>query len=112
MIPLACLGPESCERENRLLSCRQFPFFPYVTSDYEFLGLAYDADFENICWVISNLGEVTESYRKQFIHTYDQIFALFQDKFESYALRSEEMSEEFASRQRDIPLLHRDGDIC
>ncbi len=46
MLPLACLGPERCERANRLLSCRQFPFFPYVTSDYHFLGLAYDWEFE------------------------------------------------------------------
>src|SRR6266498_1214807 len=31
MILLARLGPSRCEREARALSCRQFPFFPYVT---------------------------------------------------------------------------------
>src|SRR5512146_2330590 len=31
MVLLACLGPAHCQRPHRLLSCRQFPFFPYVT---------------------------------------------------------------------------------
>jgi len=109
MLLLACLGPNRCERENRLLSCRQFPFFPYVTSDYRFLGLAYDWEFESACWVLSNLGRVNEAYREGFIRTYNHIFALFQDEFDSYAVRSQEMREHFIAQRRRIPLIHRDG---
>lgn len=109
MLLLACLGPQTCERENRLLSCRQFPFFPYVTSNYRFLGLAYDWEFESACWILSNLRHVSEAYRQSFVRTYDRIFALFQDEFESYAIRSEEMRAHFAMQRRRIPILHRDG---
>jgi hypothetical protein len=109
MLLLACLGPRACERENRLLSCRQFPFFPYVTSDYRFLGLAYDREFESACWVLSNLGRVSDAFREEFVRTYDHIFALFQDEFDSYALRSEETRAQFITQRRRIPLLHRDG---
>lgn len=109
MIFLACLGPQACERQHRLLSCRQFPFFPYVSSDYRFLGLAYDWEFADKCWVISNLAQVTERYRAEFVAAYDQIFALFQDEFDGYALRSEEMRQVFGARRRRIPLLHRNG---
>jgi hypothetical protein len=109
MLLLACLGPQACERENRLLSCRQFPFFPYVTSDYRFLGLAYDWEFESACWVLSNLGRVSDAYRQEFVRTYDRIFALFQDEFDNYAVRSEEMRAHFAAQRRRIPILHRDG---
>jgi len=109
MIPLACLGPDRCERENRLLSCRQFPFFPYVTSDYRFIGLAYDWEFESVCWVLSNLGRVSDAYREEFVRTFDRLFALFQDEFDSYALRSQEMRTNFIAKRRRIPLLHRDG---
>jgi hypothetical protein len=109
MLLLACLGPQGCQRENRLLSCRQFPFFPYVTSDYRFLGLTYDWEFEGTCWVISNLGLVSEAYRREFVRTYDQLFAWFQEEFDSYADRSEEMRTYFAAQKRRIPLLHRDG---
>ena len=109
MIPLACLGPSACQRENRLLSCRQFPFFPYVTADYEFAGIAYDWAFEEKCWVISNLGQVNDDYRAQFIRTFDQIFALFDDEFDSYALKSEEMRDAFAKEKREFIILLRAG---
>lgn len=109
MILLACLGPQACQRQYRLLSCRQFPFFPYVSSDYRFLGLSYYWEFENTCWVISNLAQVSDTYRQQFIQTYDRLFALFQDEFDNYAARSEEMREHFTAQRRRIPLLHRNG---
>jgi hypothetical protein len=109
MILLACLGPSQCQRENRVLSCRQFPFFPYVTSDYRFIGLAYEWEFELKCWVISNLSSVTERYREEFVRTYDELFALFQSEFEQYAYHSERMRDHFARQKRRFPLLHRNG---
>jgi hypothetical protein len=109
MLLLACLGPARCQRDFRALSCRQFPFFPYVTDDYRFLGLTYDWEFEPFCWVISHLEQVTDAYRAQFIRTFDQLFALFQDEFDSYALRSEQMRTHFIEQKRRIPILHRNG---
>jgi hypothetical protein len=109
MTLLACLGPLKCEREFRALSCRQFPFFPYVSSDYRFLGLAYEWEFESKCWVISNLSEVSQQYRAEFIRTYDGLFALFQDEFENYAYHSEKLRDEFQRRKKRFALLHRNG---
>jgi hypothetical protein len=109
MTLLACRGPQHCERQFRLLSCRQFPFFPYVTSDYRFLGLACEWAFEDTCWVIRNLDRVTETYKRQFVATFDRLFALFDEEFESYAGHSAEMRDVFAIRGRRIPILHRDG---
>jgi hypothetical protein len=109
MILLACLGPAQCQRNFRALSCRQFPFFPYVTSKYRFIGLAYEWEFESKCWVISNLPRVTREYRGQFIRTFDHLFATFQSEFENYAFHSERMRTEFVKRRRRIPLLHRNG---
>ena len=109
MILLACLGPSQCQRDFRAMSCRQFPFFPYVTSDYRFIGLAYEWEFESKCWVISNLSSVTRKYREEFVRTYDKLFALFQSEFEQYAYHSERMRESFAKMRRRFPLLHRNG---
>ena len=109
MVSLACLGPDQCQRDFRALSCRQFPFFPYVTSDYRFLGLAYEWEFESKCWVISNLAQVTQTYREEFIRTYDHLFALFQAEFENYAFHSERMRNSFIKRKKRFPLLHRNG---
>lgn len=109
LLLLACKGPAFCQREYRSSSCRQFPFFPYVTEDYRFIGLAYEWEFESTCWVISHLGSVTDEFRLGFIQTYDDLFCRIPNEFESYAETSEEMREEFARRRRRIPILHRNG---
>lgn len=109
MCLLACQGVEHCQREFRSISCRQFPFFPYITSNDRFIGLAYNWDFESTCWVISNLGQVSTAYRQAFIRTYDLIFSQMPEDYESYYCLSEEMREECSKQHRRIPLLHRNG---
>lgn len=106
---LACKGPAHCQRQFRLLSCRQFPFFPYVTTDLRFIGLAYEWVFEPTCWVISNLGQVTAAYRAEFVRVYDELFARWQAELESYANLSEQARQRFSALRRRIPLLHRNG---
>ena len=106
---LACLGPAYCQRNYRAVSCRQFPFIPYVTADYRFLGLTYEWHFEQTCWVISNLNQVTSTYRSEFISLFDELFALWQEEFDSYAILSEQMREHFLKIKRRIPILHRNG---
>ena len=109
MILLACQGPQQCQREYRSLSCRQFPFFPYITADFAFIGLTYNGEFEETCWVISHLNQVTEAYRKTFVQFYDDLFSLWPPEMENYALRTEEMRTYFTIHKRSIPILHRDG---
>jgi hypothetical protein len=109
MVLLACKGPARCQRTYRALSCRQFPFFPYVSSDYRFMGLTYEWEFEEQCWVISNLHRVSGSYRKEFVAVHDALFAHRQDIFDNYAYHSERMRTRFTGERRRIPLLHRNG---
>ncbi len=109
MILLACLGPDQCQRDYRSLSCRQFPFFPYITSDLAFIGLTYNWIFEDTCWVISNLGQVTESFRKEFVQLYDDKFSMWDAELKNYAERSAKMRQYFLDQKRSIPLLHREG---
>jgi len=111
LLLLACKGPALCQREYRSSSCRQFPFFPFVTSDYRFIGLAYEWDFEPTCWVISHLDTVSPAYRQEFVKFYDDIFCLWPDEFESYAALSEDMRAVFKKQNRRIPLLHRNGGL-
>jgi hypothetical protein len=106
---IACLGPEFCQRSFRSLSCRQFPFFPYITREYGFLGMAYNWEFEASCWVISNLGQVTSLFQQDFIQFYDEFFSTWPHELDHYAARSEEMRDIFISQKRSIPVIHRDG---
>jgi hypothetical protein len=106
---LACKGPAFCQREYRASSCRQFPFLPYITADDRFIGLAYEWEFEPVCWVISHLETVTAQYRAEFIAVYDDLFERWPDEYESYVASSEDMRAAFAARRRRIPILHRNG---
>jgi hypothetical protein len=109
MLLLACQGPAHCQRDFRAVSCRQFPFFPYISVDYRFIGLAYEWEFEETCWVISNLGRVTDVYRREFVATYDALFEQYPQDFDSYAILSDQMRAHFIEQRRRIPLLHRNG---
>ena len=109
MILLACLGPDQCQREYRALSCRQFPFFPYISDDFRFLGLDHEWEFDGKCWVIDNLDAVSTTYRAEFIQTFDTFFDIFPQEMESYAIKSEAMRAEFLKRRRRIAILHRNG---
>jgi hypothetical protein len=109
MLLLACLGPAECQRLYRAVSCRQFPFLPYLTSDWRFIGLAYEWEFEDTCWVISHLGQVLDAYRQEFIRFYDHLFEFWPEEFNSYLARSEELRQRYIAARRRIPLLHRNG---
>jgi len=109
MLLLACKGPVHCQRNYRAVSCRQFPFFPYISVDYRFIGLAYEWAFEETCWVISNLGRVMDAYRCEFVVTYETLFEHYPQDFDSYAILSDQMRARFIEKRRRIPLLHRNG---
>ena len=91
------------------MSCRQFPFFPYITADDRFIGMTYYWDFEPYCWVVSNLGTVTDRFRREFFTTYDALLNEWEEEYDSYYYLSEDMRTTFAQKRRRIPILHRNG---
>jgi hypothetical protein len=74
---LECKGYQQCQRSFRTLTCRAFPFYPYLTSQGLFSGLAYYSDFREECWIISNLAVVSTTYKVAFQGTFNKIFDLF-----------------------------------
>ena len=70
MILAECLGPAHCQRDYRGLTCRQFPFFPYIDSRGNVLGLSYYWEYEDKCWIISHLDVVTAEYRQEFLRAF------------------------------------------
>jgi hypothetical protein len=111
MILIACLGHKQCQRNFRSLTCRQFPFFPYVDSQGSFLGLSYYWDYEDLCWVISNMHVVTDEYITQMIAAFEEIFKRIPGELENYRYHSERMRDVYNERRRAITLLHRNGHI-
>jgi hypothetical protein len=106
---IACLGHTQCQRGFRSIVCRAFPFFPYLSRAGEFLGLSYYWEYEDRCWVISNLRAVSPEYRLEFILAYDWLFEHLPEERETFRHHSNVMRQIFGRKRRSIPLLHRNG---
>lgn len=105
---IECKGAAHCERDNRTMACRSFPFFPYFNRKKEFIGLSYYWDFEDRCWVISNMQIVDPLFVREFVATFDAIFAKDKDEFDTYVDFSASMRRVFSRWKRRIPMIGRD----
>ena len=110
-ILIECLGHELCQRSFRAVTCRAFPFFPYISKGNEFLGLSYYWEYEDRCWVISHLDTVTSTYINAFMNAYETLFEYIPEEFGNFRYNSIIMRRVFGRQKRHIPLLHRDGNI-
>jgi hypothetical protein len=81
---LECLGYQQCQRAFRSITCRAFPFFPYLSGAGDFIGLAYYRDFRDRCWIISNLDSVNQKYKQEFQKAYLRVFEEYPLSKESY----------------------------
>ena len=106
-----CKGYQLCQRSFRAITCRAFPFFPYITRDDWFIGMTYYWQFEYACWVISNLQVVTPQYRAEFFSAFEEIFDRIPGEREGYRALSSSMRRVFGRWKRSIPLLHRNGNF-
>ena len=111
MTLLACKGAPHCQRNFRAISCRQYPFFPYITEDMRFIGLAYDWLNAEKCWVIQNLDQVTDEYRQQFVETYEYLLEEMRGEMKGYYLLSEDLRDYAIKHKQPVTIIHRDGGI-
>lgn len=102
-----CRGAVNCERDNRSLACRTFPFFPYFTKDGEILGLSYYWYFEDRCWVISNMPKVGQRFVDQFLKAYEILFADDAGERDVFVEYSATMRRVFSRWNRPIPVIGR-----
>jgi hypothetical protein len=109
---IECLGHQHCQRSFRALTCRTFPFFPYIDQAGNFVGLSYYWDFEDRCWVISHLETVSQEYIAAFVSTFDRLFAAWPTEKAQFRHHSSVMRQVFGRRHQSIPLLRRDGELC
>jgi hypothetical protein len=108
---IECLGSRLCQRNFRSITCRSFPFFPYISHEHEFIGLSYYWEYEDRCWVISHLSTVTPEYLSDFIQTYDRIFEMVPEELANFQHYSASMRHRFGRMKRAIPLYHRNGNL-
>lgn len=104
-----CKGAAFCERDNRTIACRSFPFYPYLDKAGTFIGLTYYWDFEDRCWIISNMQVVEQKFVQEMIVAFERIFKLDPEEYETMKDHSANMRRVFTRQGKIIPVLHRDG---
>jgi len=108
---LQCKGHLECQRNFRTLTCRAFPFFPYIDRYGNFIGISYYWDYANRCWIISNLNCVTQEYLQEMITTFDKLFEQVPNEKVNFKYHSMIARRVFGRWHQTITLLHRDGHI-
>lgn len=106
---IECLGHKLCQRDFRSITCRAFPFFPYINENKEFLGLTFYWDYVDRCWIISNLQFVSDQYRSEFVTAFETLFELIPEELASFEHQSRITRRIYKHRSRSIPLFHRNG---
>jgi len=102
---LECKGYQKCQRPFRTLTCRAFPFYPYLTSQGVFSGLAYYPDFRKDCWIISNLSVVSREYKSAFQKAFEKLFVLFPESRIKYQDYCQYVRDQAALRDEAIVVL-------
>ena len=105
-----CKGAAHCERDNRSMACRSFPFFPYFNPAGELVGLATYWSFEGQCWVISNLTIVEQPFIDDMIASHDLLFAKDEDWRKTYRGQSATMRGVYSRKGKRFPVIGRNGD--
>ena len=108
---IACKGVRHCERDNRTIACRGFPFYPYLTRQKEFVGIGTYWVFEDRCWMMSNLEIVDRAFIDQFVATYEALFIKDPSEFTTYVDFSAAARRVYSRWKREIPLLSRTGEL-
>lgn len=106
-----CKGARFCERDNRTIACRGFPFYPYMTREKQFVGLGTYWVFEDRCWMMSNIEIVDRVFVEEFIATYEALFIKDPTEFKTYVDFSASARRVFSRWKREIALLGRQGEL-
>ena len=106
---VVCKGAAFCERDNRTLACRSFPFYPYMTKEDELVGLATYWIFEDRCWLMSNMQVVEREFIREFVAAYETVFSKDAQERKVMREQSAHHRRRFTRLGRIIPLIGRDG---
>ncbi len=106
---IECKGARQCERDNRSIACRAFPFYPYLTRSGEFVGLGTYWTYGDRCWLISNMRVVERDFVAEFVAAYEYIFARDPEEYAAMKANSAAHRRVFSRRGQAIPLIGREG---
>ncbi len=104
-----CKGHLLCERDNRSLSCRTFPFEPYCDHSGEFAGIVFCYDLAHLCPLILGQHAIRDDFVAQCCAMWRQLFAFDDEERRFYAAASARLRRSFGRRHEPIPVFTERG---
>ncbi len=110
-IAIECKGAQFCERDNRTMACRAFPFFSYMDRDGKILGLSHYWYFEDRCWMANHYETVTKDFIVECLDAFEAIFAIDKEEYDIIVRLGADTRRVYSRWDRNIPLLTREGKL-
>lgn len=107
-----CKGHLHCERDNRSLACRTFPFEPYLDHDDRFAGLVFAYDLDHLCPLISSEHEILPEFVEQCCAMYRRLLELAPEERAFYSGISRSLRRSFAQKRSPIPVFTERGVVA
>lgn len=105
-----CKGAAHCERDNRSLNCRTFPFAPYIDHDGVIAGLVYDYEAaEGKCPLLEFPGTITARYIEESLDFWCEVLSTDPLEAEFQSEESEKLRRSFGAKKKPIPVLSVEG---
>ena len=106
---IECRGVAHCERENRSVSCRTFPYEPYFDNEENLLGLIYNRVLENKCYLVDRHRVVTKKFVDEFLRFFNRLFELLPAERELYMAQSRLYRRKMSRRKKPLVVLTPGG---
>ncbi|MFO1052292.1 MAG: hypothetical protein U1F36_08775 [Planctomycetota bacterium] len=104
-----CKGHTRCEREHRALSCRTFPFEPYLDHDDRLAGLVFVYDLMQLCPLIGSGHRIRDDFIEQCGRMFARLFEFDPDERELWAMQSRALRRSFGRAGAKIAVYRKDG---
>ncbi len=105
---IECKGAAFCERDNRTIACRAFPFFPYFNRQGEMLGLSVYWTFTDRCWMIYRLDLAEAAFVREMVAAFEKVFAFDPEELEAMQGHSAIARRVHSRQNKPIPIIGRD----
>ena len=106
---IECRGVKYCERGNRSISCRTFPYEPYFDTKANLLGLVYNRVIEDKCYLVDRHSIVTKKFIRQYLDFCERFFKLLPSEKELYIEQSRIYRNQMSRRKKPVVVLTLDG---
>lgn len=106
---IECKGVKYCERENRSISCRTFPFEPYLDTRGNLLGLVYNRVIEDKCYLVDRPQIVTKEFVRQYMRFIEKFFKMLPSEKELYMEQSRIYRNLMSRRKKPLVVLTEKG---